>query len=387
MSELQCIEDLFVEMYEEILIQRIPIPSSDKQPMTSFYNLLVQGQRITVNQSNFILKLLKKYNSKNIDYDNIQWKRDFRTIDMSRKAFVEQDENNNFWIGLKFPYQLKNIVEKDIIGNGTSYYGENKWDKDRRVRLLKLLDYNIIQIYEFIKQNQFEIEESFFTALSAVEDIWQSSDLILPKCRVANNNVTLLNAPRDAEIYFNQTATGEKNNDLFLAKTMGYILEESSTTAIEKIASSNTNSFWIKSFKEFFDLTESINGTVAIMLDRNVEYLDWLKVFKNSLISYGIEKNNVCVCFRESNKENKGFNEWIKENNFNGKIENQKYLIFSAKPPKWLFSKEKSVKIIATNNLFLPNNHTARSWIDNHPCTIYLGNVKPSLRDREIVEL
>lgn len=392
MSELIYVEDIFIELYEEIITRRIPVTSADKQPMTSFYNLLVQGHKITVNQSKFILKLLKKYQHihpiwNNLDLNDLQWKKDFRTIDMSRKVFVEKDENNEYWICLKFPYQLKNIVEKDIIGNGYQYYGDNKWDKDRRLRMLKLLDYNIVQIYDFVKQNNFEIEESFFDALATIEDIWQSYDSIAPYSILNNNNVELLNSSTDSQQYFKNNSTGNLNNDMFLAKTMGYPLNKTPESVIEKIASSSEHCFWVRTFKTFFDITENIQGTIAIVLDRNVEYIEWLKEFNNELNNYGIEKNNVCVCFRESNKENKQFNNWIKQNNFNGKIENQKYLIFSAKLPKWLFNEDKSVKIVATNNLFLPNTNISKNWLGNHPCTIYLGNVKPSLKEKNIVEL
>lgn len=392
MSELIYVEDIFIELYEEIITRRIPVTSADKQPMTSFYNLLVQGHKITVNQSKFILKLLKKYQHihpiwNNLDLNDLQWKKDFRTIDMSRKVFVEKDENNEYWICLKFPYQLKNIVEKDIIGNGYQYYGDNKWDKDRRLRMLKLLDYNIVQIYDFVKQNNFEIEESFFDALATIEDIWQSYDSIAPYSILNNNNVELLNSSTDSQQYFKNNSTGNLNNDMFLAKTMGYPLNKTPESVIEKIASSSEHCFWVRTFKTFFDITENIQGTIAIVLDRNVEYIEWLKEFNNELNNYGIERNNVCVCFRESNKENKQFNNWIKQNNFNGKIENQKYLIFSAKLPKWLFNEDKSVKIVATNNLFLPNTNISKNWLGNHPCTIYLGNVKPSLKEKNIVEL
>jgi len=392
MSETIFIEDVFINFYDDVIVNRIPILTQDKQPMASFYNLLVQGQRITTNQSNFIIRILKKYKDssyviKDIDLDNPVWKREFRTIDTSRKAFVEYDDDGVYWICLKFPYQLKNIVEKDILGNGYQYYGENKWDKDRRLRLLNLLDYNIIKTYEFLKSYNFEIEESFFDALSLVEEIWESADNILKFSTVDNNSVTLHNASNDSIEYFKKHSTNNINDDLFLAKQMQFNLNKICTTPIEKIASSEESNFWVRSFKQFFDITESITGTIAILLDRSDDYEEWLKNFARSVESYGIEKNNIRICFRANNTENKEFNNWVKENNFAGKIENQKYLIFLNKPPKWLFKMENSVKIIGTNCLFLPSTHISRTWFENHPCVIYLGDVKPSLRESNFVEL
>lgn len=391
MTEPKYIEDIFIELYDNILIKRIPIDLGDKQPMTSFYNILIQGQRITLGQSKFILKLLKKYkNTYYIDDDDLlnpQWKKDFRTIDTSRKTFVEQDSNGHYWICLKFPYQLKNVVEKDILGNGYQYYGENRWDKDRRLRQLKLVDYNIVTVYEFVKTHGFEIDESFFSALSVVEEMWQAQDNIIPYSKIEHNGIKLVNASTETEKFFEKHCTGSIEQDAFTAKTMGFPLHKTPESLVEQLVCKKETHFWIKNFKQFFDITEKINGRIVIVLDRNCDYFEWCKNFSAGVDSYGIDRNDIVICFRTSNQDRKEFNDWVKDNNFSGKVNDQKYLIFLQKPSKWLFKDTKNVKIVATNYLFSNSAGATRTLLESHPCVVYLSDIKPSLRDQNIVEL
>jgi len=392
MSEPRYIEDIFVQMYDKILLKKLSVDHIDKQPLISFYNVLIQGQRITIRQSSFILKLINKYSDKvGIEKDsltNAVWKKEFRKIDTSRKAFVEKDqENGYYWICLKFPYQLKHIIEKELLGNGSYYYGDNFWDKERRIRKLKLNDYNIIAVHDFLINNNFELEESFFTALAVVEEIWQEQDNILPHSQIVDSNVILKNATKEALNFYNLNCTGNLAQDSFTAKTLGYPVRNISKTILDRLCCKSETQFWIKDFKNFFDVTEQINGKVAIVIDRNCDYIQWCKLFAASLTSYGIDRNNAVICFRTSNKDQKDFNDWVKDNSFAGKVENQKYLLFLQKPPKWLFKDNNNVKILATNNLFPNNIAITRDWLNSHPCVIYLSEFKPVMKDQKIVEL
>lgn len=390
MSE-KYIEEIFIEFYDSVIFHKSLVQNSDRSPLVSFYNILIQGQRVTASQGKFIINLLVKY--KNVfptiipdDVEQCSWEKEFRTIDTSRKVFVEQDEHGKYWVALKFPYPLKNIFEKDILGDGRYYYGENLWDKDRRLRLVNLLDYNIIKIYDFVKAHNFEIDETFFDACATVEEIWQNQNSVIPHSTVIDGVVELVNATESAKDYFDKNKTNSTATDLFLAKSMHFCLNDYSKSVVEKIASSIKNQFWINNFKNFFELTESIEGQVVIILDRSSDIDEWIKKFTSSLDSHNIDRNNVRVCFR-TNKTEQDFNEWVKELGYTGKIDGQKYLICLQKPPKWLFKQENSVKILATNSIFHNANRVTKAWLQSHPCVIYISEIEPSIKDLEIVNM
>ena len=94
--------------------------------------------------------------------------------------------------------------------------------------------------------------------------------------------------------------------------------------------------------------------------------------------------------YRLNKEEDKfGFNQWVKDNELGGPVDDGKIFIFQQKPPKWLFSREVPVKIIVTNSLYpLPSNIT-QSWMDSHTCVCFVGEVKASrnTKDNKIVEL
>jgi hypothetical protein len=157
---------------------------------------------------------------------------------------------------------------------------------------------------------------------------------------------------------------------------------------IEKIAASDSNSFWIKNNTEFLNLCNSITGRICIILDRTSNMLDWLTQFINDADAVGVDRNEIKVCFRDSKEQNTGINEWIKANGVGGKVESGRLLIFESKPAKWLFKEQNCVTMLVTNNLYPTTNQTTRDWLESHPLVIYLGDIKPSLqRGQTIVEL
>ena len=136
-----------------------------------------------------------------------------------------------------------------------------------------------------------------------------------------------------------------------------------------------------------FEVTEKIQGKVAIILDRSVNALEWLKTLSMYVDSTNLDKTAFKVCFRESNKENPEFNKWIKKNNMGGAVGNGKYLIFQHKPAKWLFSNINDVKIIITNAVYPSTNSLTRHWFNTHPCVIFFEEVRPAGWSNNIVDL
>ena len=136
----------------------------DRAAATNFYNLISSGKHLTENQASYILKILEKHknisSSKGFDYKiyiaEPRWKNPFRTIDLTRKIFVEKDDTGKIWLCLKFPYQLKTAFETEVTGLSDGAY-MGVWDSIRGVRKLSLYSNNIILIHEFAKKYNLEI--------------------------------------------------------------------------------------------------------------------------------------------------------------------------------------------------------------------------------------
>lgn len=388
------IEDIFVDFYDLVIQRSIMVQPHDSSAVMSFHRALTQGSGITQNQANYMIKILQKYKNqaKSLGYDYVgalelpQWKNNFRVLDLSRKIFAELDSNNKFWICLKFPFQLKKEFEDEFLKNASIF--THTWNSERKIKMLSAYDFNLVQLHDFATRHNFSIDETFISALAEVEEIWQNSENILPKCEIFENQVVLINSNESADQYWETHKTDNLDNDLILAKSMGFVLNTKPTNTVEKIANSKENLFWMKTYDEFLELCKNISGRACIILDRASESLPWLVSFAEAVDRLGIDRSIVKVGFRADKHENPEINAWIKENNFGGSVETGKILIFRHKPPKWLFKDENSVKILATNTLYQSNNSITRDWVNSHPCVIYLGNIRPTqYKEREIVEL
>ena len=394
MNKTIFIEDIFLELCDTFEQQGGSFNRYDRSAAISFYNTIFSQTQLTQNQANYILRLLEKYKNQaqtfGMDYTqelaNPVWRQPFRVIDLSKKVFVELDEENLPWICLKFPYQLKQEFDNDINASEGRDFG-NVWDKERRLRMLLLYDYNIMQINEFVKKHNFEIDESFSDALASVEEIWQEQNKIRPYSTIKDNKVVLVNASDTTIDWFNKHSTDNIDNNLLLAKSMGYVYDGKPQNKVQKIAGTKSTTFFTDNYKDFFNIAENIDGKVCILLDRSVDPLNWLKNLLMYIDSVKLSREKFKVCFRESNKDKPEFNNWVKENNLGGKVNEGKYFIFKQKPAKWLFNEQTEFKIIVSNNIYPPTNAITRTWMKSHPCVIYFDRVRPSTGSNKVVEL
>jgi hypothetical protein len=386
------IEDVFVEFYEFSHSHGVPVQPQDVPAIQSFYDVLLSGSQLTEAQSSFILKILHKYKNlvaiRGFDYgatlESPKWKNSFRVLDTEKKIYVDTDSSGAIWVCLKFPFVLKKAFEDTLQHVKTA----SVWDPDLKVRKINLYNCNLVQIGEFVQQHGFVIDESFLTVLGQVEEIWANQSKILPSSTISNNAVELVNADNDALTYWNKNKTGNLETDLLLAKSMGFLLEKKAENAIERIAATKPNQYWVKDNKELLSLCNQIDGKVCIILDRVGNTKVWLKEFADSVDACGVDRNLVKVCFRVEKNDSSNLNEWVKENGFGGNIADGKFLIFNHKPAKWLFKESDSVKILVSNNLYPSTNAITRDWFNSHPLVIYVGTIKPSeQRNKNIVEL
>lgn len=385
------IEDIFEEFYKLVLTDQIPIQHQDLSACYSFYETIIVGNLLTENQQRYILKILDKYKlfsaALALDYQSAiadpKWKNPIRIIDKSKKAWVEEEEENTY-ICLRFPFQLKEIFEKEFEHT----YKNSVWDHARRIRKVSIYNINLLSLNEFLIAHKFEIDDSFSIALSQCEEIVNQQDQIIPSFDIVDNNIVLINASSETEQWWEENKSQSLDTNILLAKSMGFKLITTPTTTVEQIAAADTNQFWIDDLNKFLNLVDSIEGKICILIDRVSDAKAWIQSFVDAASNANVSRNSIKVCFRENKNEKTGFNEWVKAYGLGGPVDEGKILIFQHKPAKWLFKDPQSVKILATNNLYPSTNAVTKDWFNTHPCVIYIGNIKPAKsRNTKIVQL
>lgn len=390
MTEIKFLEEIFEKFYELVANNSIPILAQDRTVSSSFYTIIKNENLLTINQQQYIVKILDRYKvlalTCGLDYshqlETLNWKNPVRIIDLSKRIWVEKDSDKTIWIKFKFPYQLKEEFEKELDPKNISI-----WDHNNRIRSIPLYHaISLMEINEFVQRHNFEIDESFSSVLAQWEEILNQEDTVSPVSKIVNGKVELINATERANQYWQEHSTGRLERDLFLAKSMGYLLTNPNDSILEVIVSRDAL-FWIKELDRLFDLYKLIDGKVCIVLDRACDSFNWIKQFIAAADENSIDKKEIKICFREKNS-NGEFNEWIKTNDLGGPVKDEKILIFENKPPKWLFKDYDHAKIIVTNNIYPPTNILTRNWLRHHYCSIFLGDIRPSqMRDIKIVQL
>jgi hypothetical protein len=398
MSKFFYVEDLFIEFYNQTILDIEILQDQDSAAMHSFFNQIDLGNQLTANQGNFLLKILTKYKSHakrlGIDYgtliENPVWKTPFRKLDLSKRAFVEETEDGVVNICLKFPYALKDIFDKEFDTESQGY-NASRWDGERKLRVLDVYKFNVIHLDEFLKKHDFELDESFLELVDVVSEMWNQQDNIIPHAEIVDNDIKLVNTTEDSLEFFQTHKFNQLQKDLFLAKSMGYPVRfnQPAATPLEKICQSKSRNFWLKLNGDFFNLYKEIDGIACVLIDRNTQdIVAWLEKFVGSADIAGIPRSEIKVCFRDPVEKKSKLNEWIKDNNLGGKVDDGKILIFLHKPPKWLFKDLIDVKIVITNSYTPINEPTTSAWLSAHPCVCYLGEIKPTpVRKQKIVSL
>jgi len=395
MLESHYVEDIFIDFMDYCDRQVIQLSHQDLTAANSFQSVILGGNQLTKNQANFIIKILQKYRMfakmAGLDYtaviDNPEWKKSFRVLDLSKRAYIEKDSESNLWICLKFPFALKEVFEKEISPS-VKDYSSSVWDAEEKVRKLKFYNFNLIEVFEFLQKHNFDIDDTFMIALAEVEEIWQNSEEISPGCCIDGDGVALVNPIEDAVNFFVENKSGIVASDLLLAKSMGYPYLEKPQNLVEKIAFLSETKFHVKSIESFFEIYKSVGGPVAVILNKGDNSENWVKEFCGISKDFGIDSEEIRICFRLDKQEDRGFNQWVKDSGYGGKVESGNIFIFQNKPPKWLFSEGKNVKIIITNSLYPIPSATAQSWMDNHTCVFFIGDIKAAhVKEKKIVEL
>jgi hypothetical protein len=385
MDENFYIEDIFCNFYRQSIRNNINL-GSDQEAAANFYHLLVNDNLLTRNQGIYLLKILKK-NQSTIDFsfDDVKWRNQFRTIDNSRRISVEE-ENDEIFYHFQFPYIFKETFDKEFITKNNIL---SIWDNDKKVRKMRLYDHNVLKVFEFCKEHNFSMDRSFLEVYSDVEEFYNQENNIVPICYIEENTVFLKNAKESAIDHWNKHKRNILKQDLLLAKSMGYILDNYQDTGlIEKICSSKKNNFWLDEISKFFMIYKEIDTKVCVVLDRNSDVKEWIENFVSESEKHSIPRNHIKVCFREKNDEKENINTWIHHQGLGGKIDEGKIFFFLHSPAKWFYKDLDSFKIILFNNIIPSTNNSVKVLAETHPLVLHIDSIKPTkMREIEIETL
>ena len=399
MPLMRYIEDIFLELANIVIQGKISHWHADTTPIMSFHSAVTGRGGITQKQSEFMLKLVKKYRKDleksfgvdlQNDLDNPVWKNPFREIDYSRKISIETDENKIPYIHIRFPFSLKEDFQKEFSDSRGRTL--TVWDNELKVQKAPLFKINHIQLYEFGKKNNFEFSENFLNLIDIVEEIWSDDINYLPHCVIDNDQVILNNANSNAISFFEKEKTNQLISDLFLARSMGYVLEKSpKNTEIFKIFSSQENAFWVGEETTCARIVKELDTyPIVIFLDRSSDVITWTKNMIKAFHTENIDTSAIRVCFRFLNDDPVGseFNQWVRDNNLGGSVSTGKIFICQHKPPKWMLKDDFSPKIMISNALYPHTNTTVNTMIVNHHTVLFVGKIRPtSQKETKIVEL
>jgi hypothetical protein len=396
---MDCIEELFQKFASEVMLSNITVSQADETATFSFVTALTSGEGITAKQGNYILRILNNYQNEVIQLFGSSaksllvrpvWKHTFRNLDMTKKITVVVDDSKIVWLHIKFPYALKQDFQREFFPDKNATY--HHWDPDLKLHKIKLYEINTVQLYDFGRRHNFEFDKEFLDIYEQVEAIWQDENIVTPYCVIEEGHVIILNANENAAAYFDQHRTGNIKQDLFLAKSMGFLLKiNKAETRIEKIASSRANKFWITSVDGLVEFLSELDVyPIVFYLDRSSDVIQWTKDIVNTMELKKFGQGKIKVCFRFDKDDLDGglFNHWVKEEGLGGSMNEGEIFICNHKPPKWMIKEDFAPKIMISNTLYPPTNLGTAATLSSHHTTIYLGSYRPSMKkDTSIVNL
>jgi len=349
MSEPVYFEDSYLEFYRAV-ISMSSFDNEDEVAAADFLNLILHDNSLTRKQAAYLRKIMLKYKDQvqsvfdvEQKFKNCIWKNEFRVLDQERKITLEKEDGIH-WVHFKFPYFLKALFDSTFME-----YPQAGWDRDKKTRKIPLYQSNLIKILEFAKENQFVVDEQLLAAEALYDEITEQRSQIEPHVSVIENSIRLNNCSGDTLDYFNNHRTGQFYEDLLLSKKMGLtFVGKLEIPLLDTIFASRENVFriGIEDLLQFYNIFQQ---RIYVTVEKSRDYIAWTKNFVEEADDLGIEKSKIKICFRERNKDNREFNDWVKSNGLGGPIKNEKIFVFLQLPAKWIFKDKDNLATTATN--------------------------------------
>jgi len=341
------IEDLFVDLYE-ILEKQNSIAYDDVTVLDNFYHTLISDTQLTEKQGNYVLRLISKYadhlRTIHPDIDLLlqaaEWKHKFRVIDLGKKISIT-NENHCLSLDFKFPYSFKDTFDQAINPS------VSRWNNVLKITQVPFFSVNFSRVMEFVHEHGFIIEDGLIKLQAEYDEMHNQRDEIEPYSTNRDHEVVLINCSEDTQEYFDSHKKNRMLDDIYLAKQMGFPYKGIGIENDFQKFFINTKSVHEIDIDGLLRFSSYVNKELCIVLDKTADYFSVIKKIVETAGHNRIDRSLIKVCFRENNKVNPGFNQWIKTQNLGGPVASGKIFIFLNTPPKWYLREKINGSIFA----------------------------------------
>lgn len=363
------------------------MPSQDKRILISLSRQLTNGNFLTKNQGNLLVKILKE-NEKSIrqvvpyDKDLLQhplWSENFRVIHPIRKIYRKKDNFAVFYIEFNHNKRISSVIPE--LNKSIDGFIKNI---EKNLYSVFLTERNIQIVVEKLRPFKFEISEEILDFYREIQSIQESR--IIPKEIIFEQNKFI----KDSLLL---ELTKDKCSNLILLADRQiryqYKLSENSSnnSLLESIAFRNNHKVWLSnSNHNLIDLVSCLSNLdrfplLCIIDSHNSDdSLDSLIKLTDALKSSNID--DIRIYFRFDNKTESmiQFNQFISKNNFNQTMTSStKVVVLSNNQlPKFLFKTNwypRSV-ITFTNNF---RNTKTSVWVNAVDLQIFYTKDTPMI--------
>ena len=206
----------------------------DVDVLNSMANTTANNDSLTQRQADLLCKIIMKYqrqlSKKFIDVTPVadpKWRNPIRPMDYSRRVSVVDNS-----IQVKFPYDVTLIEEFRRFGKDSQ--GRSQWDRDRKVWINDITEYNVSWIYTWATHHEFEVDGEvcdLFQAVQKSEDSPYAIELVLTL-----SGLDITNATDSLREYIQQHLGGFGSDNLLqlidYSGPLGYTVSEEIAQAV-----------------------------------------------------------------------------------------------------------------------------------------------------------
>lgn len=348
------IEDLLETIVGLKDSQPIQIDSSDHNLLHSLGRQVVKGIGLTDRQYDLSKEKIQKYKDQLIDYDvdtaieklriplrQLDRSRWIKIVDYPGKAVYESSKTHH-WIAVRFIFNKKLISLIEAI---RSTDRDAIYDKENKIHYFALSEKNIFNILNALKDKNFDIDPELQEKYETIKNMNDNKKDYIPgvygfKLKNLNEksidyiisdignpdreNLALL---KDRHRMYGLNHFDQEDLDFSISQL---------TTLSQKIVKRNKNKVLVDSGVFTFDrvaesLLELDRFPLLIILNEKSD-LDELVITYKSFQNI-LNDDDICVLYRKDNTDdqNKQFNQYIKNNNLNNKIDTNPKIVYTTK--------------------------------------------------------
>lgn len=344
MNNVANIEDLLEIAAGFHILPKIKLETTDMTIMHSIGRQVFKGTALTDRQFALMQEKLNYYKDQfiNLDLDFdfavTQLRQPLREIDRSKYVKVVNDNDNEAWIKIRFPFKKSLIMLVQEISHKCESYNHTKGSHEH---FFLLNDYNIYKIISQFQDKEFIIDEYLIDRYNKIKIVIDNKNDYIPYFdgEKINNLLPSATALLKEEI----TEISKDNRLQVIDRSLRYGFlspyKSTPTNVLEKIAFRSSSSLHIKpselDLQQVLIALYELNRFPAVILLTEKDALIQLdSIYK--IIRDLIPQNQQSVLFRKEGQDD--FNTYVKDKNLNNWVDKDTKIVYitNKKVPKVL---------------------------------------------------